>query len=96
MLEPIGQHGTVFYWTVVEMYTFDDGTLWGKVLFTGGEKDCEAFVESRMQSGFGLYEIAYPRGLGEKVIRSIEYNIIATSKPGIVYKQSPMGITRLQ
>lgn len=95
-LNKVGTHGVVFYWTVVEMLTFTDGTFWGKVLYTGNEQDCEQWLNARMKDeGPRWYALAYPRGLGEKVVKSLEYNIIATSKPPTVYKQTPVNIPKL-
>ncbi|SRR6266404_7655217 len=96
-MEKVGTHNLpIFYWTVVEMYCFTDGTFWGKVLFSGSEKDCEDFVSKNIPNGPRWHQVAWPAGLGPKTVKSLEFNIIATNTPPTIYEQFDVGISGLQ
>lgn len=86
-LNKVGYHPKpVVFWSVIEMCYFANGEVYGRVLFTGSEEECDRWIVPKMREQFMHFELpAHFRTCGKLV--SVALNVIATTKPCTIFKQ---------
>ncbi len=87
MIEVGNHEKPIIYWSCVLMIVFDSGEVYGRVLFTGTEEQCDAFSCRMTEGGPSWRSFEYPKFFQGKSINQINYNVIATTEPSVVYKQ---------
>jgi hypothetical protein len=79
------------YWSVIEMLYFENGEVFGRVIFNGTEKECEAECEKHCKAPHFMH-FEMPGYFKQFRLESVAYNCIATTKPCKMYHQSPSNI----